>query len=145
MIYSMVPRSFNRSVCKLFPCSSMFAQGTPWARHISVPQVFTVPTLVFNVFFSLVLLEPVEDGRIERAPGDDIDYAPVREARIYSQGRSQIWQRQVQDYWKGDWPTCFGGVASIIGAYDAINANTANLGISSIRCSVRRSGRHGWI
>lgn len=45
--------------------------------------------------------------------------------------RARKEQRQVVNYWKGDWPT-FGGVMRIIGTYDATNAKTANLGTSSI-------------
>ena len=56
---------------------------------------------------------------------------------VYIHGRragTQKEQRQVVNYWKGDWPT-FGGVMRIIGTYDATNAKAANLGISSIKCT----------
>lgn len=58
---------------------------------------------------------------------------PAKKARMYSREG----QRQVDDYWRGDWLT-LGAVMRIIGTYDAINAKTANLGTSSIN----RSGWH---
>ena len=41
------------------------------------------------------------------------------------------------NYWRGDWLTT-GGVARIIGAYDASNAKKANLGVDSVKFPGRR-------
>lgn len=45
------------------------------------------------------------------------------------------------DHWKGDWPA-FGGVARIIGMYVAINANTENLGASSVKSPEDRNSEY---
>ena len=49
-----------------------------------------------------------------------------------------------ENYWRGDWPA-FGGVARIIGTYDAINAKMANLDVSSVKRSEYRSLGRGWV
>ena len=87
---------------------------------------------MFNTFASLVLSEPAEGVAsivvVIKCRLRKHEY--IHERRT----RTQMEQRQVENYWKGDWLT-FGGVMRIIGTYDAINAKAANLGASSIKRS----------